>query len=139
MMSDTLYKQLSTRVNELSKLPKVDEQKSIPELMEENGFSRRDFMTWAGGITAMLALPASYTPLIARAAEVADRLPVVWLHMAECTGCTEALLRSASPSIDSLIFNHISLEYQETIMSAAGWQAEQNLEHAIEKYKGTDK
>ncbi|MFT7004986.1 MAG: quinone-reactive Ni/Fe-hydrogenase small subunit [Sulfurimonas sp.] len=136
MMSDTLYKQLSTRVNELSKLPKMVEQKSIPELMEENGFSRRDFMTWAAGITALLALPASYTPLIAKAAEVADRLPVIWLHMAECTGCTESLLRSSSPSIDSLIFNHISLEYQETLMSAVGWQAEQNLENAIEKYKG---
>jgi len=136
MVSDTLYKKLSTRVNELSKLPKLDDQKSIPELIKENGFSRRDFMTWAGTMTAMLALPSSYTPLIAKAAEVADRLPVVWLHMAECTGCTESLLRSASPSIDSLIFDHISLEYQETIMTAAGWQAEQNLEHAIEKYKG---
>ena len=136
MASDTLYKKLSTRVDELSKLPKIDDQKSISKLIEENGFSRRDFMTWAAGMTAMLALPSNFTPLIAKAAEVADRLPVVWLHMAECTGCTESLLRSASPSIDSLIFDHISLEYQETIMTAAGWQAEENLENAIEKYKG---
>ena len=136
MLNDTLYKKLSDRVNELSKLPKLDDQKSIPKLIEENGFSRREFMTWAAAMTAMLALPSNFTPLIAKAAEVADRLPVIWLHMAECTGCTESLLRSANPSIDSLIFDHISLEYQETIMSAAGWQAEQNLEHAIEKYKG---
>ncbi|WP_321777904.1 hydrogenase small subunit [Sulfurimonas sp.] len=136
MVNDGLYKKLSARVEELSKLSRIDDKKSIPELMEENGFSRREFMAWAGTVTAMLSLPASFTPLVAKAAEVADRLPVVWLHMAECTGCTESLLRSASPSIDSLIFDHISLEYQETIMSAAGWQAEQNLEHAIERYKG---
>jgi len=136
MVSDSLFKELSSRIDELSKLPKLDDKKTIPTLIKENGFSRRDFMTWAASMTALLALPSNFTPLVAKAAEVADRLPVIWLHMAECTGCTESLLRSASPSIDSLIFDHISLEYQETIMSAAGWQAEENLENAIEKYKG---
>jgi len=87
-------------------------------------------------MTSMLMLPASFTPLVAKAAEIADRLPLVWLHMAECTGCSESLLRSATPSIDSLIFDYISLEYHETIMAAAGWQAEQNLENAMQKYKG---
>jgi quinone-reactive Ni/Fe-hydrogenase small subunit len=56
--------------------------------------------------------------------------------MAECTGCSESLLRTAEPTIDSLIFDYISLEYHETLMAAAGWQAEENLENAIEKYKG---
>lgn len=93
-------------------------------------------MKWAGAMTAMLALPANFTPLVAKAAELSDRLPIVWLHMAECTGCSESLLRTDAPTIDSLIFDHISLEYHETLMAAAGWQAEHNLEHAIEKYKG---
>lgn len=73
---------------------------------------------------------------MASAAELTDRLPVVWLHMAECTGCSESLLRTDAPTLDSLIFDHISLEYHETVMAAAGWQAEHNLEHAIEKYNG---
>nr|WP_281169385.1 hydrogenase small subunit [Sulfurospirillum arcachonense] len=114
----------------------MKEDKSISQLMEEKGISRRDFMKWAGGMTAMLSLPSSFTPLMAKAAELTDRLPVVWLHMAECTGCSESLLRTDAPGIDSLIFDYISLEYHETIMSAAGWQAEHNLESAIEKYKG---
>ncbi|WP_455757251.1 hydrogenase small subunit [Sulfurimonas sp.] len=136
MENSTLFKQLSSRLDKLANLPKLDDEKSISKLIEEKGFSRRDFMGWAGAMTSMLMLPASFTPLVAKAAEVADRLPLVWLHMAECTGCSESLLRSATPTIDSLIFDYISLEYHETIMAASGWQAEHNLEHAMEKYKG---
>ena len=133
---DSLYESFKKRIEQLKELPKMDESNSIDNVIEENGFSRRDFMKWAGMITAMLALPAKFTPLVADAVKVADRLPIVWLHMAECTGCSESLLRSAEPTIDSLIFDYISLEYHETLMTAAGWQAEQNLEGAIEKYKG---
>ncbi|HIQ27194.1 MAG TPA: twin-arginine translocation signal domain-containing protein [Sulfurovum sp.] len=133
---DSLYASFEERIKKLQKLPRLKEDTSIEEVIKEHGFSRRDFMKWASAATAMLALPANFTPLMAEAIKVADRLPIIWLHMAECTGCTEALLRSANPSIDSLIFDYISLEYQETIMTAVGWQAEQNLEHAIEKYKG---
>ena len=132
----TLREIFEKRIKQLSKLPRLRDDASIERSIEEGGFSRRDFMKWAGAMTAMLSLPASFTPLVAEAVKVADRLPVVWLHMAECTGCSESLLRSASPTIDSLIFDYISLEYHETLMAAAGWQAEQNLENAIEKYKG---
>jgi quinone-reactive Ni/Fe-hydrogenase small subunit len=133
---DALYTSFKKRIEELKKLPKIDKNNSIDSVIEENGFSRRDFIKWAGAITAMLTLPAKFTPLVADAVKVADRLPIVWLHMAECTGCSESLLRSAEPTIDSLIFDYISLEYHETLMASAGWQAEENLERAIEKYKG---
>ncbi len=134
--NDELFKQASKRLDELAKLPAHNGNKNLIQELESKGFSRRDFMKWSGMMTATLALPASFAPLTAKAAEVANRLPVVWLHMAECTGCSESLLRSDAPSIDSLIFDYISLEYHETVMAAAGWQAEQNLHHAIEKYAG---
>lgn len=136
MENTKLYERLAERLSKLEKFPRLKEDKSIAALMEEHGFSRRDFMKWAAGVTAMLSLPASFAPLMAQAAELTDRLPVVWLHMAECTGCSESLLRTDAPTIDSVIFDYISLEYHETVMAAAGWQAEHNLENAIEKYKG---
>lgn len=131
-----LYQKISDRLGELKTYAPMKEETSIAQLIEEKGISRRDFMKWAAGMTAMLSLPSSFTPLMAQAAELTDRLPVIWLHMAECTGCSESLLRTDAPGIDSLIFDYISLEYHETLMSAAGWQAEHNLEHAIDKYKG---
>lgn len=134
---DTLYKSFEERIEQLKKLPTLKEDSSIEKvLFEENGLDRRDFMKWAAAMTAMLSLPATFTPLMAEAVKVADRLPIIWLHMAECTGCSESLLRSAEPTIDSLIFDYISLEYHETLMAAAGWQAEHNLESAMERYKG---
>lgn len=135
MVKDKLLEKITLRLNEVEKLPKMKEG-SIIQTLEENGLSRRDFMKWAGAMTATLGLSNAFIPAVSKAAELADRLPVIWLHMAECTGCSESLLRTATPSIDSLIFDYISLEYHETIMSASGWQAEENLEQAIEKYKG---
>ena len=136
MANEQLLNKIEARIRELSNLPKIDKENSIMQVLQENGFTRRDFMKWASSMTALLALPASFAPSVAKAAELADRLPVIWLHMAECTGCSESLLRTDAPTIDSLIFDYISLEYHETIMAAAGWQAEENLENAIEKYKG---
>lgn len=135
-MNNDLRQKIDRRLSELSALPKMKSDSSIAQLLKEKGFTRRDFMKWAGAMTAFMALPSAMTPMVARAAELSDRLPVIWLHMAECTGCSESLLRTDAPSIDSLIFDYISLEYHETIMAASGWQAEENLESAIEKYKG---
>jgi len=136
MQHTDLLEKLNSRLDELEKLPKLDSSRSISQAIEEKGFSRRDFMKWAGMMTSLLMLPATFAPTVARAAELADRLPIVWLHMAECTGCSESLLRTDAPTIDSLIFDYISLEYHETLMAAAGWQAEENLKGAIKKHKG---
>jgi len=134
-MNENTFNRIKERLESLKKLPGIAD-KSISDVMEEKGFTRRDFLKWAGSMTAMLALPASFTPLVAQAAEVSDRLPVIWLHMAECTGCSESLIRTDTPTIDDLIFNYINLEYHETIMAAAGWQAEENLKSAREHLKG---
>jgi quinone-reactive Ni/Fe-hydrogenase small subunit len=131
-----LFEKLTNRLSEIEKLPKLEKEKTISLELDKKGVTRRDFMKWAGSITTMLMLPMSFTPLVAKAAELADRLPIIWLHMAECTGCSESLLRTDSPSIDALIFDYISLEYHETLMAAAGWQAEYTLEEAIKKHKG---
>jgi [NiFe] hydrogenase small subunit len=70
---------------------------------------------------------------IEKAASV-PRPPVIWLHFAECTGCSEAFLRT--PDVGAIILETISVEYHETLMAASGYQAEENLHNAVEKYKG---
>lgn len=135
MVNDKVLSNIDARLNEVAAFKKMKEG-SIASMLEKHGFSRRDFLKWSGAMTVMLGLPATFAPSVARAAELSDRLPVIWLHMAECTGCSESLLRTETPTIDSLIFDYISLEYHETIMAASGWQAEENLDGAVEKYKG---
>lgn len=129
-------KQIQNRLEQLSRMPSLKEGYSVKQMLENRGISRRDFMKWAAGVTTMLALSPTYTPLVAKAAELSDRLPVIWLNLAECTGCSESLTRTEFPSIDSLIFDYISLEYHETLMAPSGWQAELSLHEAMKKYNG---
>jgi quinone-reactive Ni/Fe-hydrogenase small subunit len=93
-------------------------------------------MKWASAACAALMLPASFTPMVARAAEVVNRVPIIWLELQDCAGNTEAILRSDAPTIDELILETISLEYNHTIQAAAGHQAEEHMHHAIEHFKG---
>jgi len=134
-MNEATLQRVKERLEALKKLPGIGE-KSVSKMLEESGFTRRDFLKWSAAMAAMLSLPTSFTPLIAEAAEVSDRLPVIWLNLAECTGCSESLIRTDAPTIDNLIFNYINLQYHETIMAAAGWQAEENLKEGMSKFKG---
>jgi hydrogenase small subunit len=61
---------------------------------------------------------------------------VIWLHYQECTGCTESLLRTSHPGLAELVLDLISLDYHETLMAAAGKQAEAALEAAMRKNAG---
>jgi hydrogenase small subunit len=56
---------------------------------------------------------------------------VIWLQLQECTGCVESVLRTSEPTIGDLVLDLVSLDYQHTIMAAAGHQAEDALQKAM--------
>jgi quinone-reactive Ni/Fe-hydrogenase small subunit len=132
---ESLKKIMTKRLEELKQTPaasKVD----IDRVLDAEGLTRRDFLKWASAITAMMMLPASFTPLVAEAATLMNRVPVIWIELQDCAGNSEAILRSDAPTIDELILETISLEFNETLMSAAGHQAEEHLDEAMETFKG---
>ncbi len=113
------------------------EEKEFYGKLSDNGVSRRDFMKFCTALTATMGLSAAWVPKVAEVfAAPKQRPPVVWLHLGECTGCSEAVLRTMYPWIDTLVLDIISMEYHETIMAAAGQQAEDTLHAAVKKYKG---
>jgi [NiFe] hydrogenase small subunit len=115
----------------------MEKERSFYQRLKEKGVSRRDFMKYCTALTATMGLSSSFVPKVAEVfAAPAQRPPVVWLHFAECTGCSESLLRSQYPYIDELVLEVLSVEYHETIMAAAGHQAEEQLHNAIKKYEG---
>ena len=112
---------------------------SLPTLnakLQASGISRRTFLKFCATTASLLALPQSAVADLANALGNAKRPSVIWLPFQECTGCTEAILRSHAPTLESLIFDHISLDYQHTIMAAAGEQAEEARRAAMEAHKG---
>jgi len=115
----------------------MDRETAFFEKLERKGVSRRDFMKYCTFLTATMGLSSSFVPKVAEVfAAPAQRPPVVWLHFGECTGCSEAILRSQYPYVDDLVLEILSVEYHETIMAAAGQQAEDQLNAAVKKYEG---
>ena len=132
---DSLMQTMTKRLEELEKTPAASKT-SIMNLLEAEGLSRRDFMKWASAACATLMLPANFTPLIAKAAELMNRVPVIWIELQDCAGNSEAILRSDAPTIDELLLEVISLEFHETLMAAAGHQAESQLDEAMQTFSG---
>lgn len=97
---------------------------------------RRDFLKFCAGIAGTLGLPVGAEAAVAKAIESAKRPSVIWLHFQECTGCSESLLRAEHPTLEKLILDVISLDYHETLMVAAGHQAEQARKDAMAANKG---
>ncbi|CAB1081108.1 Periplasmic HynAB-type cytochrome-c3 [NiFe] hydrogenase, small subunit (EC [Olavius algarvensis Delta 1 endosymbiont] len=115
----------------------MENEKAFYERLESKGVSRRDFMKYCTFLTAAMGLSSSFVPKVAEVfAAPAQRPPVIWLHFGECTGCSESVLRSQYPYVDDLVLEILSIEYHETIMAAAGQQAEDQLHAAMKKYDG---
>lgn len=104
--------------------------------LEERGVNRRDFMKFCAAVAAVMGMEASFAGQVAAALTNPKRPSVVYLHFAECTGCSESVLRTVNPFIDELILNTISLDYHETIMAAAGEAAEDALHKAVTAPEG---
>jgi len=116
--------------------PLSEPVESFYDVMRRQGISRRSFLKFCSLTTAALGLAPAFAPKIAHAMENKPRIPVLWLHGLECTCCTESFIRSAHPLAKDVILSMISLDYDDTIMAAAGHQAEAIIEETIEKYKG---
>jgi hydrogenase small subunit len=100
------------------------------------GMNRRQFTQFCAGVAATMGLSQAAGLRMAEAAATQARPPVIWLHGQECTGCTESLLRAEHPTLETLIFDLISLEYHETLSVGAGHQAEAHKQKIMQENKG---
>jgi hydrogenase small subunit len=113
----------------------------IDQRLEFTGISRRDFVNFCGKLMVVAPFGLSLTNRlsaeeVAAAVAGSKRPSVIWLHGQECTGCTETLLRTSEPDLATLIFDLISLDYHETVMAAAGHQAEKAMHDAMDANDG---
>jgi hydrogenase small subunit len=114
----------------------MSKDRTLGETLRQRGVSRRGFLKFCAATASMMALPPGMAPVIAEALEKARRPSVIWLSFQECTGCTESLTRSHSPTVEGLIFDAISLDYHHTLQAASGAAAEAAREVAMEENYG---
>ncbi|HWQ77038.1 MAG TPA: hydrogenase small subunit [Syntrophomonas sp.] len=110
-------------------------QETLFALMSKRGCTRREFLKICAILTAGMGLDASFIPKVSQALESKPRLPVIYLHLQECTCCAESFFRSAHPLLADMLFNMISLDYMETLQAAAGQRAEEARLKTIRDYK----
>ena len=122
--------------NMIKKYNMESKRPTVYEECKENGVSRRDFLKFCTTIAALMGVQTSGVAEIVEALESKPRLPVIWLHAQECTCCSESFIRSYHPSVADILFNDISLNYDDTLMAASGTYAEACKEETMKKYWG---
>jgi len=114
----------------------MNEHDTLGEQLARQGISRRSFLKFCAALASMMALPPGAATAIAETLVKTMRPSAIWLSFQECTGCTESLTRSHTPTLENMIFNMISLDYHETLQAASGYGAEKSREDAMKKFYG---
>jgi len=104
--------------------------------LESRGVSRREFLGFCAKMAAILALPSSAAAAIAKAVGSDQKPVLVWLEFQDCCGNTESFLRAHRPTVAEVILDTLSVNYHETVMAAAGHQAEQALAKTVADHSG---
>ena len=95
--------------------------------LETRGVSRRQFMGFCTAMAGLLGLPRTAAARIAAEIEKTGKPVLIWLEFQDCCGNTESFLRASRPTAAEIVLDTLSVDYHETIMAAAGEQAEENL------------
>jgi hydrogenase small subunit len=110
--------------------------RNLAQELKQRGISRRDFLGFCASTAAILGLPDEAGPAIAQTLETEAKPILVWLEFQDCAGNSESFLRASHPTVADLILDSISLNYHETLMAAAGTQAEDVLAQTVRDHAG---
>ena len=111
-------------------------KKTVYQAALDQGVSRRDFLKMCTALAATMGLGFTQTNQVVEAMETKERIPVIWLQLQDCTGCSESFIRSTHPKIESVLLEMISLEYSEVLSAASGHQVEEAMKKVLKDYNG---
>ena len=97
---------------------------------------KKEYNSWVSMITANMRLGPEYENMVGQGLEQLNKIPIIWLELADCTGNSEGFIKSAHPKVEDLILKYISLDYHELLMAASGDRSESVLEGIIENDAG---
>jgi quinone-reactive Ni/Fe-hydrogenase small subunit len=130
-----LVKKRIDKYNRLHPRNQLDSEQ-LSSSLDAFDISTKEVNSWISMVTATMQLHPEFEGVIKDGIDNLNRLPIIWLELADCSGNSEAFIKSSHPGIADLIFDYISLDYHELLMSASGDQSESVLENIIKEQKG---
>ncbi len=126
------------RVDKFNKLhPKNQlDESNLEAAMESLEIKNDEVNRWVSMVTANMQLHPKFEEVVQKGVKTLNKIPIIWLELSDCSGNSEAFIKSANPSIEDLIFDYISLDYHELLMSASGDESESALEDIIKNQRG---
>jgi quinone-reactive Ni/Fe-hydrogenase small subunit len=109
---------------------------NLDSALKSLDIAKHQVNSWVSMVTANMQLHPSFEQVVEGALCNLNKVPIIWLELADCSGNSEAFIKSANPAIEDLIFDYVSLDYHELLMSASGDQSETILEDIIKNQKG---
>lgn len=104
---------------------RLESLRSTPKRVSLNDEASRE---WIAKNLSMIGVPAKLLDVCVEILEYMSDMKVVWLHLQECTGCSESLLRTDQPSFDVLMLEMFKIHYHDLVLMASGYGAEKILE-----------
>jgi quinone-reactive Ni/Fe-hydrogenase small subunit len=108
----------------------------LESAMDALEIGKQEINGWISMVTANMRLHPSFEEVVSHGIKNLNKIPIVWLELSDCTGNSEAFIKSTNPTVEDLIFDYISLDYHELLMSPSGEQSETQLDTIIKNYKG---
>jgi len=129
---------IQKRINKLNRLHPRNNltTENLEAAMESLDIAKSEVNSWISMVTANMQLHPNFEEIVEGAVCALNKVPIIWLELSDCSGNSEAFIKSTNPAIEALIFDYISLDYHELLMSASGDQSETILEDIIATQKG---
>ncbi|HEY9129967.1 MAG TPA: hydrogenase small subunit, partial [Sulfurovum sp.] len=131
-------KVVKKRIEKFNRLHPRNEldSENLTSAIDAYDISQKELNNWIAMVTATMQLHPEFEGLVKEGIKTLNKVPIIWLELADCSGNSEAFIKSSHPGIEDLIFDYISLDYHELLMSASGDQSETALENIIANQKG---
>ena len=130
----TLAKKRIEKYNRLHPKNQFDSNQ-LASSLDAFDITTKEVNSWISMVTATMQLHPEFDGVVKDGINHLNRLPIIWLELADCSGNSEAFIKSSHPGIADLIFDYISLDYHELLMSASGDQSESILETIVKEQK----
>jgi quinone-reactive Ni/Fe-hydrogenase small subunit len=112
------------------------DEENLEAALQSMDITKDEVNRWVSMVTADMQLHPKFEEVVAKGVKSLNKIPIVWLELSDCSGNSEAFIKSANPAIEDLIFEYISLDYHELLMSASGDESESLLDDIIQNQKG---